>query len=233
MNPGATKAAPKTRRSRPDAKLRKGRRPGRKPYPILSFEQALRFGYGVAEVGAGHPVKRATLFEKLNLPVNQATRDLITASSKYGITNGAHNADEFSLTTEGAKAVEPAASSARNRARIKLAITDIEPFQRLYEKFQGGKMHAIEAMRDTLEDLNEGDRTPCVDIFVQNAKFVGILQTREGAEFFASADDAAARTDDPTKLSTSSASTPANMPFAGEDYDTVCFFHRTDRPRRV
>ena len=216
--------APKAAKSKPGAKSRKGRRPGRKPYPILPFEQALRFGQGVAEVGAGHPVKRATLLEKLNLAVNQTTKDLITASSKYGITNGTHDAEEFSLTPEGAMAVEPTASPKRNRARIKLAITEIEPFQRLYEKFRGGKMPAIEAMRDTLEDLNEGDRAPCVDIFVQNAKFVGILQTREGAEFFTSADDAATRTGDATKLPVSSASTPANMPVAGEDYDTVCFF---------
>ncbi len=222
--PGKKPKAPRAAKSKPGAKSRKGRRPGRKPYPILPFEQALRFGQGVAEVGAGHPVKRATLLEKLNLAVNQTTRDLITASCKYGITNGAHDAEEFSLTSEGAMAVEPTASPERNRARIKLAITEIEPFQRLYEKFRGGKMPAIEAMRDTLEDLNEGDRAPCVDIFVQNAKFVGILQTREGAEFLTSADDAATRTGDATKLSVSSASTPTNMPVAGEDYDTVCFF---------
>jgi len=207
----AAKKAPKRVR-----KAKKGRRPGRKPYPVIPFEQALRFGQGVAEVGAGHPVKRATLLEKLNLSINQATKDLITASSKYGITNGAHDADEFSLTPEGNKAVAPTASPERNRARIKLAITDIEPFQRLHEKFGGGKMPAVEAMRDTLEDLNEGDRAPCVDIFVQNAKFVGILQTREGAEFFATADDAATAS---ASKSIQASSTPANMPVAGEDYE--------------
>jgi len=77
---------------------------------------------GIADFGAGHPMKRATLLEKLGLAVNQTTKDLITASNKYGITIGSHGAPEFKLTEEGAKAVAPVASPERNRARIKLAI---------------------------------------------------------------------------------------------------------------
>jgi len=201
-----------------------GRRPGPKPYPVIPFEQALRIGQGIAEFGAGHPMKRATLLEKLNLSINQTTKDLITASGKYGITTGSHGAPEFSLTPEGAKAVEPTPSRERNRARIKLAIADIEPFQRLYNKFRDGKMPAVEAMRDVLDDLNEGDRAPCVDIFVQNAKFVGILQTREGAEFIVSVDDAAASISGTGLGDAALATTPANQPVAGEDFDSVCFF---------
>jgi len=45
-----------------------GRRPGRKPYPVIPFEQALRIGQGIADFGAGHPMKRTTLLEKLGLP---------------------------------------------------------------------------------------------------------------------------------------------------------------------
>jgi hypothetical protein len=219
----SAKAAKKAA-GKPKPKASKGRRRGRKPYPVIPFEQALRFGQGVAEVGSGHPVKRATLLEKLNLSVNQTTRELITASNKYGITNGSHSAAVFSVTPDGAKAVELAPSPDRNRARIKLAITDVEPFRRLYEKFRGGKMPAVEAMRDTLEDLNEGDRAPCVDIFVQNAKFVGVLQTREGAEFFTSPDDAAVTGATATVAIGHVAITPVNTPIAGEDFDTVCFF---------
>lgn len=218
-------ASPKIKRkgaTKGTKKANKARRPGRKPYPVIPFEQALRFGQSVGEIGAGHPVKRATLLEKMGLSVNQSTKDLITASNKYNITNGSHGAEEFSLTQDGSKAVEQADSPDQRRARIKLAVLDIEPFKKLYEKFRGGKMPAIEAMRDTLDELNEGDRAPCVDIFVQNAKFVGILQTREGAEFFVNTEDAS-----PAILSASNvsgSSTAANKPVTGEDFDTVCFF---------
>jgi hypothetical protein len=220
-----SKRAKRGKKRKAKRKSNAGRRPGPKPYPVIPFEQALRFGQGIADFGAGHPMKRATLLEKLGLAVNQTTKDLITASNKYGITIGSHAAPEFKLTEEGAKAVAPVPSLERNRARIKLAITDIEPFKRLYDKFGGGKLPAVEAMRDCLDDMNEGDRAPCVDIFVQNGKFVGILQTREGAEFITSIDDAT------SKIIVSSTGTggepfalPVNQPVTGEDFDSVCFF---------
>lgn len=205
-------------------KIVKGRRRGRKPYPVIPFEQALRIGQGIADFGASHPMKRTTLLEKLTLPVNQATKDLITASGKYGLTEGTHDAEEIKLTEEGFKAVAAAASLDRSRSRIKLAITNIEPFNRLYEKFRGGKMPSVEVMRDTLDDLDHGDRAPCVDIFVQNAKFVGVLQPREGAEFIVSLDDAATTTVIPSVTAAHIAAPPVNQPLVGEDFESVCFF---------
>jgi hypothetical protein len=205
-------------------KSNSGRRRGPKPYPVITFEQALRIGQGIADFGAGHPMKRTTLLEKLGLSVNQTTKDLITASGKYGVTTGAHDAEELKLTEYGAKVVASEASLERSKARIKLAITDIGPFNKLYEKFKGGKLPSVEALRDSLDDLDEGDRAPCVDIFVQNAKFVGVLQTWEGAEFITTLDDAATKTVNTTAAVTKPNALPLNQPVAGEDFDTVCFF---------
>jgi hypothetical protein len=219
-----TKAAKAAKKPKAKPKTPEGRRRGRKPYPVIPFVQALRIGQGIADFGAGHPMKRTTLLEKLGLTLNQTTKDLITASGKYGITSGSHDAPELRLTPEGAKALAPSPSLERNKARIKLAITDIEPFKKLYEKFSGGKMPAVEAMRDSLDDMNEGDRAPCVDIFVQNAKFVGVLQTREGAEFITSLDDAATKTVAATTGIGQSSAMPVNEPVVGEDFDSVCFF---------
>lgn len=213
-----------TKTTKPKLKIVKRRRRGRKPYPVIPFEQALRIGQGIADFGAGHPMKRTTLLEKLTLPVNQTTKDLITASGKYGLTEGAHDSEEIKLTEEGLKAVAPAASLDRSRSRIKLAITNIDPFNRLYEKFRDGKMPSVEAMRDTLDDLDHGDRPPCVDIFVQNAKFVGVLQPREGAEFIVSLDDAATTTAIPSAATTHITASSVNQPLAGEDFESVCFF---------
>lgn len=205
-------------------KGKSGRRRGSKPYPVIPFEQALRIGQGISDFGAGHPMKRDTLLEKLELPHNRTTKDLITASSKYGITTGAHDSPELKLTEDGAKAVAATSSLERSKARIKLAISGIEPFELLYKKFAGGKMPAVEAMRDCLDDMNEGDRAPCVDIFVQNAKFTGILQTKEGAEFIAGVDDAAATAVGTANTGPQSIPLPVNQPLVGEDFDTVCFF---------
>jgi hypothetical protein len=210
------------RRGKPKSSA--GRRRGPKPYPVIPFEQALRIGQGISDFGAGHPMKRSTLLEKLGLPSNQTAKDLITASSKYGITIGGHDAPELKLTEEGGRAVSSAIPLERSNARIKLAIIGVEPFNKLYEKFGGGKMPAVEAMRDCLDDLNEGDRAPCVDIFVQNAKFVGILQTREGAEFITSLEDAVTTTLAVNAIAPQMVAAAINQPVAGEDFETVCFF---------
>lgn len=212
------------KKSKVKLKTAAGRRRGRKPYPVIPFQQALRIGQGIADFGAGHPMKRATLLEKLGLPGNQTTKDLITASSKYGVTTGGHAAPELGLTEEGTKAVAPAPSLERSKARIKLAITDVEPFKKLYEKFSGGKMPAVEAMRDSLDSMDQGDRAPCVDIFVQNAKFVGVLQTREGAEFITSLEDAVSKNVALTPANAPVGTPAANQPVVGEDFESVCFF---------
>jgi len=44
------------------------------------------------------------------------------------------------------------------------------------------KLPAREVMRDTLEHLDVGDRSQCVDIFIGNAKAIGLLAVKAGAE---------------------------------------------------
>jgi len=104
------KTAKGSRKPKSKPRVNSGRRRGPKPYPVIPFEQALRIGQGISDFGAGHPMKRDTLLEKLELPINQPTKDLITASTKYGITTGAHDAPELKLTEDGAKATAPTAS---------------------------------------------------------------------------------------------------------------------------
>src|SRR5437016_7790009 len=80
----------------------KGRRRGPKPYVVVTLDEAMTLGRGIIEHGAGHPMKRVTLLEKLKLSDNVATRNLITHSGKYGITQGGYQADEIRLTPTGA-----------------------------------------------------------------------------------------------------------------------------------
>jgi hypothetical protein len=59
----AKKSAAGKSKQRKNAKKAKAmaslqRRRGRKPYQVIPFEQALRIGQGIADFGAGHPMKR-------------------------------------------------------------------------------------------------------------------------------------------------------------------------------
>lgn len=183
------------------------------------------------EHASGHPVKRLTLLNKLKLPSNQSTKNLITASSKYGISQGGHDSDELKLTPTGRIAVDPMTSNRqKTHACFELAIEGVESFLMLYERFKGGKLPAPEVLRDALTDLDAGDRAQCVDIFISNAKSVGILQTIEGAPYLFALegylDELPAQrlqsSERQAVVEGGKAETDAETP--AENFDTVCFF---------
>ncbi len=68
--------------------------------------------------------------------------------------------------------------------RVELAITRIEPLQKLYEKFVGNKLPAhavlIDAAKDA--DIDAEHAAEAVDTFVVNLRFIGLLRTLSGAE---------------------------------------------------
>jgi hypothetical protein len=195
----------------------------------MTFSDALKLGKAIWDNAGKHPIQRETLFEKAGLSVNQATKNLITTSNKYGITKGHHAAKEFKLTDKGAIVLDPASSkSDRTRAAFELAIAGPSEFKGLYESFKNGKLPAPEVMCDTLTKLHEGDRKQCVDIFIANAQFVGLLATREGAEYLVSVDQAPVETSigESSVVTVAPAELPSDRekPIAEEDFSKICFF---------
>ena len=205
---------------------RKRRRRGPKPYPVMTFENALVIGQGIMEKASGQTVKRMTLLKELNLSDNQNTRNIITNSGRYGVTTGSYRSDSLSLTEKGKLAVDPSVGdAARKKARFELAIQSVPAFARLYETYKGIKLPSFQVMQDQLEDMDSGDRAQCVDIFIQNAKFIGLMKTAEGAEFVRCIDDVVGGTPEPASEGAEQIQVEANKPAAGpEDFDTVCFF---------
>jgi hypothetical protein len=140
---------------------------------------------------SGNPVRRLRLLQLLDLnPTAQATRDLITHSSKYGLTEGSYAAEELRLTEKGKLVIDPSTPLRQKRqAAFDLAISGIDPFKKLYNVYSGKPMPSLEVMQDELSDLDLGDRKPCVDIFVGNANYVGLLKTIGGVKHLLSIDD--------------------------------------------
>lgn len=168
------------------------RRRGPKPYPVVAFKDALTIPNGIMEHAAGDSVRRERLLGLMGLPANsQPTRDLITNSSKYKISVGNHRGVELKLTEKGRLVVDPSsAPREKRRAAFDLAIAEIEPFKHLYDKYAGKAMPSLEVMQDELDELDPGDRKPCVDVFVANAMYIGLLKTADGAKRLLTIDDA-------------------------------------------
>ena len=109
----------------------------------------------------------------------------MTNSGRYGLTTGGYQAEFLELTKTGALATSPEASPRdRTRARFDLAIGSIQPFHSLYETFKDHKLPAQQVMRDHLVDagLPEDEAQECVELFIVNAKSVGLLRPVAGTE---------------------------------------------------
>ena len=140
------------------------------------------------ELGGGaREVRRVTLFDHLGRsPESGHSRQAVTNSARYGLTEGSYQAETLALTDDGLKAVNPDASPReRGRAQFKLAVDGIPPFKALYERFAGNKLPAQQVMRDFLtdeHDLSEEDAKEAVELFILNAREIGLIRMLSGAE---------------------------------------------------
>lgn len=153
----------------------------------MPLEDALLIASTIESEAAGQPMRRLTLFDTLGKsPDSGPSRSLITASTKYGLTTGSYTAAELKLTELGKKIVsEQSRPRIRKQAEFDAAISGIQAFKSIHEKFVNGKLPSESVLQDFLRDTNDipDDLVQeCIDTFVVNAKHVGILKEIAGAE---------------------------------------------------
>ena len=186
----------KTHVKKPDhtkSKKEKRKRTPR-PYPAVSFREGGTIAEAIFKHASGDKVRRLTLLEKMDRnPTSSSTNMLITNSGKYGITIGGYSADFLELTESGRIACDPdTAKGTRLEYQFKLAIQGIEPFRLLYEAYVGKKLPAHEMMKDRLLDggIDAENFKECIDLFVVNVKYLGLLRTIASAETLISIEQA-------------------------------------------
>lgn len=214
----------------------KKRKRTQRPFPAVSFEEALGFAGEVAKYGSGQPVRRLSLFDHLQKsPESGPSRQLITNAGKYGLIEGSYAAEHLKLTDDGARAVDDELPKREQaKARIKLAIDFVEPFKQLYDRFAGNKLPARNALIDAVKEFGVAEdlAEEAVDTFVVNARFVGLLQTLSGAERLVTVDhlldSLPASSLSPTTGKPSiqiTATTSTSLVTAEQArFDTVCFY---------
>jgi len=202
--PASAPKKPKARRKRTRATKRgtakkrsKSGKPSRKapgpqkgttvpPFPRATIEAALALAEAIQVHGAGQRIRRLTLFEKMGKsPESSTSRMMITNSSRYGLTTGSNQAEFIELTEPGQRATSPdLPASERVQARFETGIKGVAPFNALYEAYKGKRLPSPEVMRDALEEAGvaEPHRKECVDLFLENAKYLGLLRTIAGAQ---------------------------------------------------
>lgn len=213
----------------------RGRTRPARPYPQGSFEESLPLPEAIYRLGDNR-VRRLTLLKHLDKsPTSSATRMLITNAGKYGLTSGSYAAEWLELTTVGRECVaDDVAPKDKLSARFKLAIEGVNPFNYLYAQYRGKRLPSHEVLIDALAEsgIEIDDLKECIDNFVVNANFLGLLETIAGAETLLPIEqvlDHAPGERRAAAISTSHPATPRPSAAAGDSrsrgkWDNVCFF---------
>jgi hypothetical protein len=207
-----------------------------RPYPASSFEEALRLAEAIQKIAAGAKVRRLTLCEQLKIsPTSSGTMMLITNSGKYGVTKGSYAADWLELTPDGNLASgSEVPNTEKLKARFRLAIEGVKPFNVLYEEYKGKKLPTQVVIKDFLQSakVEVENLDECIDTFIVNAKFLGLLRTIAGSEVLIPIDqgvDEAPAGSMPATLTATATnpSTGAGKEIAGSDptdWTKTCFY---------
>lgn len=173
--------------STPEEQSASGRkRRTQRTYPALSFTEALVLGRAIYEFAAGLRTRRVTLLDRMGKSENSSsTMTLIISSNQYGITSGAYNATYLELTPDGLNVVSNDVSrEIQLESQLNLAISGVDPFSRLYEVYRDNRLPDRSVLRDKAVEIGvpEDNAFECVDIFLANARDLGLIQTLAGTE---------------------------------------------------
>lgn len=125
-----------------------------RPYPASSFEDALPLAEAIHEHAKGERIRRLTLLKLMEKsPTSGSTRQMITNSTRYGLTSGSFAAEWLELTELGHVATNPVeAPKSKLEARITLAVQNIAPFNFLYDEYKGKRLPTHEVLKDILAE---------------------------------------------------------------------------------
>lgn len=156
------------------------------PFATMCASECVILPEGIWKYASGQKIRRITLFDELGKsPDSGPSRTMITASSKYGFTNGGYQAEYLELSEEGYIAFNPE-ESIQNKleAKFNLIIGGNEYFKAIYEKYKESKLPIKSVIIDYLGELNldEEYREDGAELFIENAKYLGIIKILSGAE---------------------------------------------------
>ena len=154
----------------------------------MTFAQSIELPRIIA-TGIGDEMSRQVLFEQLNRsPDSSSSRQLVTSSSRYGLTVGGYQAESLQLTSDGKRIAngDPESDDIR-RLMFKSAIEKVDCFKSLHEQLQGKPIPAAPILHDALRKLNvaKDDCEKAATVFLGNLRFLGLLkESDEGEKIF-------------------------------------------------
>ena len=162
---------------------RRGRGPA-KPFPLLKFEDIIIIPKTIFEDGLDDRLRRLALFKRLDrTPTSGASRNMITSSSRYGLTSGSHSAEYLTLTEEGKIIASQASSLSTIPDKVfRCVISRFDIFNQVYEKLKNNRLPARDVLQDQFSQLglSPSDCEIASEIFLANSRYVGIIREVSG-----------------------------------------------------
>ncbi len=159
-------------------KGKRGRGPA-KPFPSMELEEVLVLSKHIVDAGVNGSMKRQRVMEDLNLsPNSQKARDLVTNSSKYGLTSGGYNAEYLKITDETKYAFVSQSDEHFKSVWFSFAIAKFESFSNLYDEIKERSLPKSTVLQDELEKLGipNKDSLRTVQIFIANLKYLNLIK---------------------------------------------------------
>ena len=165
--------------------VRRGRGPT-KQFPVMKFEDVLIIPKTIFEEGLDNRLLRLSLFDRLDRRPNSGTsRNLITSSSRYGLTSGGYSAEYLTLTDDGISIIGQESSLIDIQEKIfECAIKRLDVFNYLYERLKNRRLPGDDVLQSELSQLglNQEDCVTASEVFISNARYLKIIREVGGVE---------------------------------------------------
>ena len=177
----------------PDETQVKGRsRSPNKPFPSITFEDALVIPRGILAHSVAGDIQRLTLSEETGMsPTSSKTRGLISGSFKYGLTKGSYNSPSLSVTESGHELANAKPSTGESRKlAFHYAVGQFPSFQSVYEKLKDKRLPVGRVLEDEFgnQGVSIADRPQAAEIFTANIRFLGLTREISGSEYVSDID---------------------------------------------
>lgn len=161
------------------------RRP-RRTYPRICLDTALEIAHAIRDQNAGRPMKRLLLADALKIgPMSSEFRDLLSSSSKYGLTKGNEKSEIVELTSLGQTYIKPKSES-EQKVALKQAALKPELFSKIYHHFNNSKLPSESFLKNSLErefGVPCEYAEECASVLSANGRFVGFIRDVSGSPY--------------------------------------------------
>jgi len=152
-------------------------------FPRDSFKKSLRIAEAIERDNAGKLYDRLSLAKSINLSPNSSSfRQLITSSSKYGLTKGGYQAGKLELTSLGRSIVAPTSDEERKNG-LRNALLTPEVFKSVLEFYDTKQVPREELLKNSLKRefrIIPEDVDTCYRVIMQNIEDYGLSEDIKG-----------------------------------------------------